>query len=109
MLTFFALILAFTVIPSPWGAALVLGAIVMDVVETRLLLRWSHRRRSLVGVAGLIGRRAVAVSRIAPTGQVRVDGELWSAVSTAEIEPGEPVYIREVEGLLLTVARADPC
>jgi membrane-bound serine protease (ClpP class) len=105
VLTLIALVLAVAVVPSPWGLILVVAAVFADVAETKLLLRWSRRRRPAVGVAGLIGRRAVAVSQIAPSGQVKVDGELWQAVSQTEIEPGESVLVRSVDGLVLTVTR----
>ncbi len=105
MLTLIALVLALTVVPAPWGAVLIFAAVLVDVAETKLLLRWSQRRRPAVGIGGLIGRRAVAISRIAPSGQVKIDGEVWQAISQAEIDPGEPVLVSAVDGLVLTVTR----
>ena len=105
MLTLIALVLALTVVPSPWGAVIIVAAVLVDVAETKVLLRWSQRRRPAVGIGGLIGRQAVTISRIAPSGQVKIDGEVWQAVSHAEIEPGEPVRVSAVDGLVLTVTR----
>lgn len=55
------------------------------------------------GRAGLIGRRAVVVGRLAPAGQVRIGGELWNATSESNVETGSEVVITGVEGLTLRV------
>ena len=107
MLTLVALVLAFTVLPSPWNAAAVATAAVIDLAETAMLLRWSGRRRATaVGVETFSGRHAVAVAPLAPHGQVRLDGELWAAESTRSVEPRDVVVIQEVRGLKLIVGPA---
>jgi len=55
------------------------------------------------GRGGLLGRRAVAVGRLAPAGQVRISGELWNATSESDVEAGSEVVITGVEGLTLRV------
>lgn len=103
MLTIAAVVLALTVIPSPWNAVAVAGAFAVDVAETVVFLRWSRRRRSVVGSEALVGRTAVAVSPLAPRGQVKVDGELWLAAADTRVEPGDEVVVTGVDGLLLRV------
>jgi membrane-bound serine protease (ClpP class) len=103
VLTLIAIALAVLVVPSPWGLVLVIAAAVVDVLETAVLARWSHRRRSPVGLESLVGRRATAVGRVAPTGQVRLDGELWDAVSDAPLESGGEAVVVSVDGLTLLV------
>ena len=106
MLTVLAIVLAFVVVPSPWGLVLVLGALVVDVVETVALRAWSRRRRAASGVETLVGRSATVVTTLAPEGQVRLDGEIWSARSTAGLlERGTEVRVRAVTGLVLEVVR----
>lgn len=55
------------------------------------------------GRGGLVGRRAVAMGRLAPAGQVRISGELWNAISESDVEAGSEVVITGVEGLTLRV------
>lgn len=106
MLTIVAVVLALTVVPSPWGWVLVLGAFAVDVGETLVLRWWSRRRRASVGVETLVGRSAVVVTTLAPTGHVHVDGETWRArIGSGVAEPGAEVVIRGVDGLLLDVER----
>jgi len=53
-----------------------------------------------------VGRRGVVVSRLAPTGMVRVRGELWRAstvTDAAPLEVGADVRVLEAQGLALTV------
>ena len=56
------------------------------------------------GARGLTGRRAAVIERIAPTGMVRLDGELWRA-SAAEgaADVGSEVEVTGVDGLTLKV------
>ncbi|HEU5278306.1 MAG TPA: NfeD family protein [Gaiellaceae bacterium] len=99
MLLLGAILLAIFVLPSPWGVIAVVAGGVLDVTESLVLLKWSKRRRSPVGVDALVGRRA----RVSAPGQVRVAGELWEARSDRPLVPGEEVEVRAVEGLTLLV------
>lgn len=80
--------------PSEWVAVAAGAAI--EFGEAGFWWRWSHRRRSAVGVEVLIGAETV----VNDDGWVRVQGELWRQRGGA---PGERVRIREVEGLTLVV------
>lgn len=103
MLTIVAVLLALLLVPPPWGWILVIVAAAADTVETAVFLWWSKRRRSVVGLDALVGQRAVVVTVLAPRGQVRVQGEIWEAVSPVPVEPGLGVVVRAVNGLLLDV------
>ena len=106
MLTIVAVVLALTVLPSPWGWVAVLGAAAIDVGETLFFLRWSKRRRATVGAETLVGRRAVVVRSLTPGGQVKLDGEVWEARSDVHLEPGREVVVTGLDGLVLDVEPA---
>ena len=103
MLTIVAVVLALTVLPTPWGWVAILGAGAIDVGETVFFLRWSKRRRATVGVQTLVGRTAVVVRALTPRGQVKLDGEIWDARSAFDLVPGDEVVVRAVDGLVLDV------
>jgi membrane-bound serine protease (ClpP class) len=64
-------------------------------------------RRPLLGTSGLIGQTGVARGRLAPEGQVTVQGEIWRAIADGEpIEEGMPVRVVDVQGLTLKVVKA---
>jgi membrane-bound serine protease (ClpP class) len=63
----------------------------------------AQARRVTTGRRGLVGRRAVALERLAPAGQVRYGGEIWNARSDSEVAAGAEVLITGVEGLTLRV------
>ncbi len=67
----------------------------------------AQKRRPVTGSEGMVGEIGIVVDRIAPTGRVRIRGEIWSATSTVAIEKGEKVRVVSVEGLRLIVAQAD--
>jgi membrane-bound serine protease (ClpP class) len=107
MLTILAVLLALTVLPSPWGVVAVASAAAIDVAETAFFVRWSKRRRASVGVETLVGRRAVVVRRLSPRGQVKLDGEVWEARASQELPPGHDVVVTRVDGLVLEVEPTD--
>ena len=103
MLTIVAILLALTVLPSPWGIVAVVVGFAIDAAETTFFVRWSKRRRATVGVETLVGRSAVVVRALKPRGQVKLDGEVWQARASVELLPGDEVVVTAIEGLVLTV------
>jgi membrane-bound serine protease (ClpP class) len=106
VLTLVALVLSLLFLPFPWSIVVPSVVAMVDIAETGFVLWWSQRRKASVGIEALVGRRAVAVARLEPSGQVRLDGELWQAHSTHPVERGQEVVVQEVDGLVL---RVSPC
>ena len=69
-------------------------------------IRWSQRRKAVVGAEALVGRRAIVAADCMPEGQVRVAGELWQARCAPGADVGDEVVVREVDGLTLVVEPA---
>lgn len=92
-------------LPSPWNVVSVLILLPVWVLE---LLGWNrsmkHRRRA-VGAETLIGRDAVVTNACRPSGQVRLDGELWEARCEAGADAGETVRVAGRDRLTLIVER----
>ena len=63
----------------------------------------ARRSKVVTGSQGLIGEIGVAQSALAPEGKVFVHGELWDAVSSANIAPGARVLVKRIDGLRLEV------
>jgi len=103
MLFLLGVALAVFVLPSPWGLVAIGVGAALDISETFLFLWWSKRRRAVVGVEALVGKRAIAVGELRPVGQVRVNGEIWSGRCDGGCVAGTQVVIREVDGLVLVV------
>jgi|SRR6478752_3084237 membrane-bound serine protease (ClpP class) len=110
MLTLIALVIALLFLSWPWSIILVIGAAAVDIAETGTFVWWSRRKRRrvtpAVGSGTLVGRTGVALDRIAPVGQVRIEGEIWGARSEVAIDPGSPVRVKAVAGLTLNVEPA---
>jgi membrane protein implicated in regulation of membrane protease activity len=79
--------------------------IVKDVVLFPFVWRaydWSRSR----DVHSLVGTEGIVEERLAPSGYIRVHGELWQAEMIREgppIERGEGVRIQGIRGLVLLV------
>ena len=105
---FFVLaLLLFIFLPSPWD---VIGGLVSGALGILELIYWQRRmRREKVqtGVENLIGATGEATEQLAPSGNVRVLGELWEARSSSELPPGSKVRVVAVHGLILEVESAE--
>ena len=106
MLTLIALLLAIFLLPSPWGLIAVLVALVVDLIEVGVGVWYSKRRKATVGANALVGVTGVALGELEPEGQVRVNGEIWSARCEGGCEAGRSIVVRAVDGLMLEVEPA---
>jgi membrane-bound serine protease (ClpP class) len=68
----------------------------------------AQRRPVITGQESLRGKTGIATTDLAPTGQVRAAGELWTAElaeGSGKIRRGDRVEIVEVKGLILQVKK----
>lgn len=92
---------------SRWMALpvrMALLVVILWIVKDLLLFPTMRRYyRSEPAERRIVGQRGTAVTDIAPTGFVRVGGELWQAASEQDIVAGSEIYVRDIHGLQLTV------
>jgi membrane-bound serine protease (ClpP class) len=87
------------------------GAVYLWVVVHKALAARRSRVRS--GPQGLIGKVGEVRATPAPLGKVFLDGALWKARlwcpedEEAKLECGDPIVVERVDGLTLTVRRAE--
>src|SRR6266567_4593424 len=75
-------------------------------VITVFLMTIALRARAykvVTGAEGLVGEVAVAQTALAPAGKVFVHGEIWDAVASENVSPGEKIVVQKVDGLELKV------
>lgn len=100
-------LLLFIFLPSPWD---VIGGVASGALGILEVVYWQRRmRREKVqtGVENLIGATGETTDELAPSGNVRVLGELWEARSSSELPRGAPVRVVAVHGLILEVETAE--
>jgi membrane-bound serine protease (ClpP class) len=85
------------------GISLPLAAITILLVR---LVYLSHRRKSVVGEAAMIGEIGVATTAIYQEGKVMVHGEYWNAFSERPIPAGVRVRVKNAQGLRIEVEQA---
>jgi len=88
-----------------WGAIAV--GLAKDVILFPFVWR-AYDRDRLRELQSLVGTEGVVEERLAPSGYIRVHGELWQAEivnADLSIEGGETVRIRGIKGLRLQVER----
>ncbi|MGE5418043.1 MAG: NfeD family protein, partial [Acidobacteriota bacterium] len=93
---------------TSWGPeAIAFGVLsILLMIFTRpLLMQALQTRQVRSNVDSMIGKVAVVIQDITPmeTGQIKVYGDIWTAVSEQEIPAGKQVVIRSIEGVKLHV------
>jgi membrane-bound serine protease (ClpP class) len=106
MLLLLALLL-FVVLPSPWNVIGGLATVSFGLFEVAYWQRRMRRHKIQTGVENLIGATGEVIERLAPSGQIRVLGELWQARSSSKLPPGSRVRVVAVHGLVLEVETAE--
>lgn len=86
----------------------VVAAIAAITIGLGRLAVAAQRQPSVAGAAALIGMQGVALTPIGPaaSGQLRIRGEIWRAVSNDAVPPDQPALVTAVEGLTLHVRPA---
>jgi membrane-bound serine protease (ClpP class) len=63
----------------------------------------ARRNKVVTGAQGLLGETGVAQTALSPLGKIFVHGELWDAVASSVLPPGQLVVVRKIDGLTLQV------
>jgi membrane protein implicated in regulation of membrane protease activity len=97
-----AIVLLF-VLPDPWNVVAFVAGVALGLGELFAWSRTVRDRRKAVGPQTLIGKTAVVVSPLRPTGRVQIDAETWEARSERGGRVGDEVEIVGLRGLQLLV------
>jgi membrane-bound serine protease (ClpP class) len=95
-------------LPWPWNLVGAVASGVAFAFEVAYWQRQMRRRKVQTGVENLVGSTGEVTEPLAPTGQIRVLGELWTARATSELPRGARVRVLSVQGLMLEVEPAEP-
>ena len=95
-------------LPGPWNVVLFAVAVVAEVGEIYLWIRFLARYRVQGGAEGMVGERATVLEACDPDGLVRVHGELWKATAGGSqgVAVGERATVLSVDGLRVVVERS---
>ncbi|MEA1959812.1 MAG: NfeD family protein [Bacillota bacterium] len=79
------------------------------IIFTRpLVLKLIHTNDTVSNVNALIGQHGVVTNQISPLqyGQIKLNGEIWTAAAAQEIETGARVKVIAIDGVKLVVESA---
>ena len=104
-----AVLESFSEIPLWVLVGLPVGKALSSAVYYVLFLRATLRRPARHGAEHLCGQVARATAPLRPQGQVKLDGEIWSARTAGEevVAAGEEVRVVAVRGNVLLVSPTD--
>lgn len=81
---------------------------ILLVIFTRpLVVKLIKTNETASNVKALVGQKGISIDKIVPLhyGQVKLNGEIWTAVSSEEIEAGTLVEVAAIEGVKLIVQK----
>lgn len=100
----------FWLLPLVWALPIYLFFCLISAAMMRIMMK-TMKLPPASGTEYLVGREAKVVSKSSSgygaSYQVRLHGELWSAQSDDNLQPGEKVIIEAVRGNSLVVKRKD--
>ncbi|HET9166777.1 MAG TPA: nodulation protein NfeD [Candidatus Angelobacter sp.] len=86
-----------------WAALAVAVPIGIITIFLMTIALKARRNKVVTGEQGMIGEVAIVCAPLTPSGKVFVQGELWDAVSPANVDAGRRVVVRRIENLVLYV------
>jgi len=105
-----ALLVQFGLLPSLELQLLILALItLLLIIFTRpLVMKFVKSNDAVSNVKALIGQHGITISRIVPMqfGQVKVNGEIWTAISEEELEENTRIEVIGIDGVKLLVKKA---
>lgn len=103
---------AMKLLPGLEGQLLLFAFVtLLFILFTRpLALKLFRSNDTASNVKALVGQQGICLSRITPLeyGQVKVNGEIWTASSQQDIEEDERVTVEGIDGVKLLVRIAGP-
>lgn len=83
------------------GGMALAGALIVMLMASYFVR--SRRRPVVTGAAQMLSEPAVAIADFDRSGQVRIRGEIWNAVTRAPVRRGQRLRVTRVDGLTLEV------
>jgi membrane-bound serine protease (ClpP class) len=99
-----AILLTVFVLSPPIGVAVVVLAAAVEIGEFLFWRRFLRRYRVRTGAEALLGESVEVVDACAPSGRVRLRGELWNARASRPMGVGDVARVTAVDGLTLEIA-----
>lgn len=108
----------FALIVSLFTTNIIIQSVVFIVSSTILLLLTKPLIKKIVktpktkstNVYSIIGKEGIvleSIDNLNSTGKVKVNGELWSAISDSNIEKGETIKVLSINGVKLKVEKVN--
>ena len=108
----------FALIVSLFTTNIIIQSVVFIVSSTILLLLTKPLIKNIVktpktkstNVYSIIGKEGIvleSIDNLNSTGKVKVNGELWSAISDSNIEKGETIKVLSINGVKLKVEKVN--
>lgn len=80
------------------------------IIFTRpLAIKFFKTQDTISNVKALVGQHGISTTDIQPLqyGQVKVNGEIWTAIAESEIKPGTRIVVNDIDGVKLIVNQAE--
>ena len=95
--------------PLQWQLLVFAFFTLIFIIFTRpLAIKFFKTKDTVSNVKALVGQHGISTTDIKPLqyGQVKVNGEIWTATSDGDIETNTRIVVTDIDGVKLIVKRA---
>ncbi len=107
-----ALLIQFGTLPTLEAQLLVFAifTLVFIVLTRPLVMKFVKSNDTVSNVKALIGQHGMTLTNVSPLqyGQVKVNGEVWTAVSEEDIDDDTRIEVTGIDGVKLRIKKSDP-
>lgn len=107
-----AFLVQFGILPTLETQLLVFAifTLVFIVLTRPLVMKFVKSNDTVSNVKALIGQHGMTLTNVSPLhyGQVKVNGEVWTAVSEEDIDDDTRIEVTGIDGVKLRIKKADP-
>lgn len=89
-----------------WGIAII---VILFLIFSYVMYRIGHPtviKETINGPDKIVGKSAIVDKELNPEGYIKINGELWKAISVdGSVSRGERVIVIKLDGMVVTVAK----
>ena len=89
-------------------STLIFATAIINALFFILILRFilkTHKMPSITGIEAIIGKTGYCLEEFSEKGQVKIEGEIWEAITTDKLKKGEKVVVKATQNKQLIISK----
>lgn len=89
-------------------ATLIFATAIINALFFILIIRFilkTHKMPALTGIEAIVGKIGYCLEGFSKNGQIKVEGEIWEAISTEKLKKGDKVVVKATQNKQLIISK----